>query len=76
MATSSSTSKKKRVFCDHCQQLVGYSTYYRHRDRFFDTQSSSWVGTSAAEGRQSASASSSPSDCSDIDGRYLWYEWH
>ena len=39
--TDSSTVKKRR-FCPHCSELVGYSTYYRHRDKYFDLQTQLW----------------------------------
>ena len=61
------SSKKKRVFCDHCQQMVGYSTFYRHRDRFYDAQSSSWGGTTAADGNASSDSSCPSSSDIDID---------
>ena len=33
-------AKRPRIFCSHCQQNVGYSTFYRHRQRFCDQGSS------------------------------------
>jgi hypothetical protein len=35
--------KRPRLFCQHCQQSVSNSTYYRHRERFFDTAKKTWV---------------------------------
>ena len=32
----------KRRFCPHCLEAVSYSTYYRHRDRFFDVATNQW----------------------------------
>lgn len=34
---------KKRRYCCHCSNYVGYSTYYRHRDEFFDPVSEQWT---------------------------------
>ena len=31
-----SSPVKKRRFCPHCSEFVGYSTHYRHRDKYFD----------------------------------------
>lgn len=41
------TRKKPRIFCDHCQELVGYSTFYRHRDRFCGDQMLGRSGSSS-----------------------------
>ena len=35
-------ASKKRRFCPHCSQNVGLSTFYRHRDRFFDVATDEW----------------------------------
>ena len=37
-----SSPVKKRRFCPHCSEYVGYSTYYRHRDKYFDLQTQQW----------------------------------
>lgn len=37
-----SSPVKKRHFCPHCSEFVGYSTYYRHRDKYFDLQTQQW----------------------------------
>ena len=34
---------KKRRWCPHCLEYVGFSTYYRHRDRFFDVATNQWI---------------------------------
>ena len=34
---------KKRKYCFHCLEYIGYSTYYRHRERFFDPVSKQWT---------------------------------
>ena len=34
---------KKRKYCFHCSKYVGYSTYYRHRERYFDVASNQWT---------------------------------
>ena len=33
---------KKRRFCPHCLETVGYSTFYRHHDRLFDSSTNQW----------------------------------
>ena len=43
MEPESASYAKKRKFCGHCKQFVGYSTYYRHKDRFFDPHTSTWL---------------------------------
>ena len=37
-----SSPVKKRRFCPPCSEFVGYSTYYRHRDKYFDLQTQQW----------------------------------
>ena len=34
---------QKRRFCPHRLEYVGFSTYYRHRDRFFDVATNQWI---------------------------------
>ena len=41
---------KKRRFCPHCSQTVGYSTFYRHRDRYYDVDSNQWTTTTSIVG--------------------------
>ena len=38
------TAKRRRVlvFCNHCEQRLPTSTYYRHREQFFDPVSQHW----------------------------------
>ena len=37
-----SSPVKKRRFCPHCSEFVGYSMYYRHCDKYFDLQTQQW----------------------------------
>ena len=30
------------IICPHCNELVSKSTFYRHRDQFFDQLSNEW----------------------------------
>lgn len=46
-----SPRRKKRIYCPHCSQTVGYSTYYRHRDRYYDCDSNQWITTASMVGK-------------------------
>lgn len=35
-------------FCGHCQQTVAYTTLRRHKQLYFDEQSSTWIKKVAA----------------------------
>jgi len=39
---SEALPSKKRRHCCHCKHYVGYSTYYRHWEAFFDPISKQW----------------------------------
>ena len=41
---TSPTSKRRRrsIYCGHCDRHVPPSTYYRHREQFFDVVSQQW----------------------------------
>ena len=42
-------SVRNRKFCDHCEQYVGYSTYYTHKLHFYDEATSRWSKKFCAE---------------------------
>ena len=63
---------KKRKYCCHCSKYVGYSTYYRHHERFFDRVSNQWtVGYGASEVGASSDSDTETSrneiDCNEVD---------
>ena len=63
MAASTPMRQKpqpSKVFCDHCKDFVGRSTYYRHRSRYYDPRKKSWV--SALEQRSQTSSSDSSAE--------------
>ena len=65
------TSGRKRVYCDHCSEIVGYSTFYRHRDRHYQQ----WFQSTNEMPVQDASESDSDSDAQEYeDGEALYYE--
>ena len=33
---------RRRIFCPHCEEFVSKTTYYRHRDNYFDLQTNEW----------------------------------
>ena len=33
----------RSIFCPHCDEEVPKSTFYRHRDKYFDPLSSEWL---------------------------------
>ena len=57
---------KKRRCCPHCLEYVGYSTYYRHRDRFFDVATNQWdlapTGAKLTNSTPNGSTSTSPAE--------------
>lgn len=36
------TSRRTRRYCGHCCEYVGYSTFYRHRSRYYDEHTKQW----------------------------------
>jgi len=34
---------KRRCYCGHCSLYAGYSTFYRHRNKFFDSATNQWA---------------------------------
>ena len=42
MADSPTSRKRKRKKCEHCGDRVSLSTYYRHREQFFDPVRQQW----------------------------------
>ena len=32
----------QRTFCPHCEEAVSKSTYYRHREKFYDVRTGEW----------------------------------
>ena len=57
-------SRASKVFCEHCRKLVGRSTYYRHRSRFYDTRKRRWIleSTSDIDVPHQNSSSEAPSE--------------
>lgn len=47
--TMSTTTREprqwQRIFCPHCGEKVSKSTYYRHREEFYDVRSGGWKGS-------------------------------
>ena len=44
-----STRRRKCKYCPHCSQLVGHSTFYRHRKRYCDSNGQ-WNTTASMMG--------------------------
>ena len=69
------TSGRKRVYCDHCSEIVGYLTFYRHLDRGYDVHTKQWFQSTNEMLVQDASESDSDSDAQEYeDGEALYYE--
>ncbi len=80
--SSGEVSKRRRlrgkVMCEHCNQLLPKSTYYRHKDTFYNFVSRKWQRVDEVEARSQFSGklsaaevctdSSSDSGTSDSDG--------
>lgn len=32
----------QRIFCPHCDERVSKSTYYRHREKYYDVRTGEW----------------------------------
>ena len=41
-ASDEAPPSKRRKYCNHCFKFVGYSTYYKHREEFFDPVTNQW----------------------------------
>ena len=53
--------KRRRSYCEHCETDVSKSTFYRHKSRFFDVSTGTWIKASEAH-IDSYSSSSSDSE--------------
>ena len=40
--------RQRRIFCGHCERAVPASTYYRHRELFFDVVAQEWQRSAAS----------------------------
>lgn len=34
--------RKRRVYCEHCEQYLSKSTYYRHKSKYYDPSNETW----------------------------------
>ncbi len=41
---SSKSRKRERLYCGHCKQLVGKSTFYRHYEQYYNVNEQKWNG--------------------------------
>jgi len=60
--------KKKRRFCPHCLQTVGYSTFFCYRDRYYDVDSNQWTLVVREEDNK-AKETNAVYDCHSEDSR-------
>lgn len=42
MSTRREPRQWQRLFCPHCGEKVSKSTYYRHREEYYDARSGEW----------------------------------
>ena len=54
--------KVRRIFCPHCGEWVTKSTFYRHKNKFFNNRTKTWIENVGASRRSSCSDSSDESD--------------
>lgn len=54
---------KKRRFCPHCSEVVGYSTYYRHQNKYFDLKTQRWNTVSENEERETRAIINTEEEC-------------
>ena len=50
--------KRKRVYCDHCDNYLSKSTYYRHRSKYYNIATGKWIKVSDATNPSSSSSAS------------------
>ena len=67
MASSDAVSfscgrSRKSIFCPHCDENVGHSTYYRHRAQFFDFRTDQWMKASRGDSPSLNDSTSSDDD--------------
>ena len=74
-ASEEARSSKRRKYCDHCSKSVGYSTYYKHREQFFDHVTNQWSVESCAKAGacefSGSSTDTSQDDAADTDGNEI-----
>ena len=68
-------SKRTRKYCCHCSEYVGYSTYYRHRERFFDPVSNQWTVDCGASEVGASSDSDTETSQNEIDSNEVQFNF-
>ena len=73
-----SSPVKKRRFCPHCSEVVGYSTYYRHRDKYFDLKTQQWTNPAEVVEEQETNCvvetEEGKCDATVYEGKYIFVE--
>ena len=60
--------KRRRIYCEHCENHLTKSTYYRHKSKFFDVATKTWAKDRIDEDNPIALTSSdSEENCSLIN---------
>ena len=65
-AASASNDSICEIYCSHCMKNVPKSTFYRHRNRFFDPVSGLWNRDSAKVAEQAPDVD--PPEPMELDG--------
>lgn len=63
--------RKRRRYCEHCEKDLTKSTYYRHKNKFFDHCNGTWIKASEAHSEVPENGSSGEEDDSSIDEYFL-----
>ena len=45
MASDESSTKSKWYFCEHCDEFISKTLYYKHRKLFYDRKAKKWKKT-------------------------------
>ena len=57
----------KRKYCDHCENYLSKSTYYRHRSKYYNIATGKWIKVSDTTNPSSSSSASDEDSSTNRD---------
>ena len=58
--------RKRRLYCEHCEQYLSKSTYYRHKSKYYDPSNRTWSKCANVDDIETASSSEHLGEEEDI----------
>ena len=71
---SSRLRKESRVFCEHCNEYLSRSAFWKHRKRYYDVHNERWTNKGEAErlGQEEKRAKHDHDARVTMDGDFIW----